>query len=94
MMQQMEHCRSIDAIFCIFGMLLLLLLLQPTSGKSSMGTATCSGNRQPPVQKATTAKTATPKGGKRQLERQHSKSPMSVDVNTILANINLPQTLF
>jgi hypothetical protein len=93
-MWQIEHCRSIDAIFCIFGMLLLLLLLQPTSGKSTMGTATCSVNRQQPVQKATTAKTATPKGGKCRSECQLSKSPTSVDVNTILADINLPQTRF
>jgi hypothetical protein len=94
MMRRMEHRCSIDAIFCIFGMLLLLLLSQPTSGKSTMGTATRSANRQQLVQKATTAKTATPKGGKRQLERQLSKSPTSVDVKTILADINLPQTRF
>jgi hypothetical protein len=49
---------------------------------------------QLPVQKATTAKTATPKGGKRQSEHQLSKSPTSVDVNMILANLNLPLTRF
>ncbi len=59
-----------------------------------MGIETCSVNRQHPVQKATATKTATPKGGKRQSERQLSKSPTSVDVNMILANINLPQTRF
>jgi hypothetical protein len=63
-MQQMEHCHSIDAILCIFEMLLLLLLLLPISGKSTMVIATCSANRQHPVQKVTTTKTATPKGGK------------------------------
>jgi hypothetical protein len=59
-----------------------------------MGTVTCSANRRQPVQKASTAKTATPKGGKCQSEHQLSKSPTSVDVNTILANINLLQTRF
>ncbi len=59
-----------------------------------MQIATCSTYRQHSVQKATTTKTATPKDGKRQSERQLSKSPTSVDVNTILADINLPQTRF
>ncbi len=59
-----------------------------------MGITTHSANRQQPVQKAMTAKTATPKGGKRRSECQLSKSPTSVDVNMILANINLPQTQF
>jgi hypothetical protein len=58
-----------------------------------MGIATCSASRQQPVQKVTTTKTPTPKG-KHRLECQLSRSPRSVDVNTILANINLPQTRF
>ncbi len=84
-----------DAILCIFGTLLLLLLLQPTSGKkSTMGIAACSASRPQPIQKAMTAKTLTPNGGKRRLEHQLSKSPRSVNVNTILADINLPKIRF
>ncbi len=58
-----------------------------------MGIATCSASRQQPVQKVMTTKTPTPKG-KHRLECQLSRSPRSVDVNTILADINLPQTGF
>jgi hypothetical protein len=84
-----------DAILCIFGTLLLLLLSHPTSGKkSTMGIATCSASRLQPIQKATTAKMLTPNREKRRSECQLSKSPRSVDVNTILANINLPKTRF
>jgi hypothetical protein len=90
-----EHCRSMDAILHIFGTLLLLLLLQPTSGKkSTMGIATCSPSRPKPIQKATTAKTPTPNGGKLRSEHQLSKSPRSVNINRILADINLPMTRF
>ncbi len=58
-----------------------------------MGISTRSASRPQPVQKATAAKTTTPKGGK-SWAKHHSKSPMSVDVNSILADINLPQTRF
>ena len=58
-----------------------------------MGITTHSANRPQPIQKATTTKTTTPKGGKRRSERI-SKSPTSVDVNSILADINRPQTRF
>jgi hypothetical protein len=58
-----------------------------------MGIATCSASRQQPVQKVTTTKTPTPKE-KHRSECQLSKSPRLVDVNTILADINLPQTRF
>jgi hypothetical protein len=44
-MRQMEHRHLIDAIFCILGML-LLLLMQLTPGNSTMGIATCSASRQ------------------------------------------------
>ncbi len=59
-----------------------------------MGITTCTSARQQRTQKATPAKTPTPKGGKRRAERQFNKSPRSVNVDTILANINLPQTRF
>jgi hypothetical protein len=88
----MEHCHLIDAILCILEML-LLLLTQLTPRNSTMGIATCSASRQQPVQKVTTTKTPTPKG-KHRLECQLSRSPRSVEVNTILADINLPQTRF
>jgi hypothetical protein len=91
-MQQMEHCHPINAIFCILGML-LPLLMQLTPGNSTMGIATHSASRQQPVQKVTTTKTPTPKG-KHRSECQLRRSPRSVNVNTILANINLPQTRF
>jgi hypothetical protein len=39
------------------------------------------------------AKITTPKGGKSRV-KCHSKSPTLVDVNSILADINLPQTRF
>jgi hypothetical protein len=58
-----------------------------------MGIATCSASRQQPVQKVTTTKTPTPKG-KHRSECQLSRSPRSVNVNSILADINLPQTRF
>jgi hypothetical protein len=67
--------------------------MQLTPGNSTMGIATCSASRQQPVQKVTTTKTPTPKG-KHRSECQLSRSPRSVDVITILANINLPQTRF
>jgi hypothetical protein len=92
MMGRMEHCHPIDVIFCILGML-LLLLMQLTPGNSTMGIATCSASRQQPVQKVMTTKTLTPKR-KHRSECQLSRSPRSVNVNTILANINLPQTRF
>ncbi len=63
------------------------------SFKSTMGIPTRSASRPQPVQKATAAKTTTPKGGKSRAKR-HSKSPTLVDVNSILADINLPQTRF
>jgi hypothetical protein len=91
-MRRMEHCHPIDVIFCILGTL-LLLLMQLTPGNSTMGIATCSASRQQPVQKVPTTKTPTPEG-KHRLECQLSRSPSSVNVNTILANINLPQTQF
>jgi hypothetical protein len=89
----MEHHHSIDAIFCILGTL-LQLLSQLTSVNSTMGIKTRTSAGQQPTQKATTAKTPTPKGGKRRAECQLNKSPRSVNVNTILADINLPQTRF
>ncbi len=56
--------------------------------------ATRSSNRLQPIQNATPAKTPTTKGGKRRSECQLNKSPKSVNVNAILANINLLQTRF
>jgi hypothetical protein len=88
----MEQCHPIDVIFCILGTL-LLLLTQLTPGNSTMGIATHSASRQEPVQKVTTTKTPTPKG-KHRSECQLSRSPKSVNVNMILADINLPQTRF
>jgi hypothetical protein len=58
-----------------------------------MGIATRSTSRLQPVQKGMTTKTPTPKR-KHRSKCQHSRSPRSVDVNTILADINLPQTRF
>jgi hypothetical protein len=58
-----------------------------------MGISTRSASRPQPVQKAMAAKTTTPKGGKSRA-KHHSKSPTLVDVNSILADINLPQTRF
>jgi hypothetical protein len=58
-----------------------------------MGISTRSASRLQPVQKATAAKTTTPKGGISRAKR-HSKSPTSVDINLILADINLLQTRF
>jgi hypothetical protein len=91
-MRRMEHCHPIDAIFYILGTL-LLLLTQLIPGNSTMGIATRSASRQQPVQKVTTSKTPTPKG-KHRSECQLSRSTRSVNVNTILAHINLPQTQF
>jgi hypothetical protein len=88
----MEHRHPINAIFYILGML-LLLLTQLTPENSTMGIATHSASRQQPVQKVMTTKTPTPKG-KHRSEHQLSRSPRLVNVNTILANINLPQTQF
>jgi hypothetical protein len=58
-----------------------------------MGTPTRSASRLQPIQKAMATKTTTPKEGKSRA-KCHSKSPTSVDVNSILADINLPQTRF
>jgi len=58
-----------------------------------MGIVTRSVSRQPPTQKGIIAKTTPPQGGKRWPERTN-KSPTSVDVNSHLAEINLPQTRF
>ena len=87
-MWQMMHHHSIDAILCILGTPLLPLPL------STMVIAYNSSNRLQPIWKATPAKMPTPKGGKRRSECQLNKSPKSVDINVILADINLPQTRF
>jgi len=91
----------IVGIIFIVGTLLLILRHHPTSSKAStMGIATRSVYRQPPTQKGTTAKTTPPQGGKRRSEhtikspKSVDKSPTSVDVNSHLAEINLPQTRF
>ena len=65
-----------------------------------MGIATRSVSRQSPTQKGIITKTTPPQGGKRRSERTNkspksvAKSPTSVDVNSHLAEINLPQTRF
>jgi hypothetical protein len=87
-MRQMRHHHSIAAILCILGMPLLTLLLL------TMAIATCCSNRLPPIQKATSAKMPTPKGRKHRSAHHLNKSPKSVDINVILADINLPQTRF
>jgi hypothetical protein len=90
-MQQRTPRRPIDAIFFIGRMLLLLLLYRPMPFMSIMGISTRSASRLQPIQMAMAAKTTTPIGGRSRTKRQNN-SPMSVDVNSILAKITLPQT--
>jgi hypothetical protein len=65
-----------------------------------MGIATHSVSRQSPTQKSIITKTTPPQRGKRRSERTNKspkyvdKSPTSVDVNSHLAEINLPHTRF
>jgi hypothetical protein len=79
---------SIAAVFFIIGM----PPFPPT--QAIMAIATCSSNKQQQPQKGPPAKTPTHRGGNRRLDCHLDKSPKTVNVNAILANINLPQTRF
>ena len=97
-MRQRKRHRLIVGIVFIVGT--LLLILPTTSKASTMGIATRSSFRQSPTQKGMITKPTPPQGGMRRSERTHKspksvpKSPMSVEVNSHLAEINLPQTRF
>jgi hypothetical protein len=79
---------SITAIFSIIGM----LPFPPM--QAIMEIATRSSNKQQQPQKAPLAKTPTHRGGNRRSDHHLDKSPKTVNINTILANINLQQTRF
>jgi hypothetical protein len=59
-----------------------------------MAIATHSSNKQQQPQKAPPAKMPTHRGGNCKSDRHLDKSPRTVNVNPILANIKLPQTRF
>ncbi len=59
-----------------------------------MAIANCSSNKQQQPQKAPPAKMPTHRGGNRRSDCHLDKSPKTVNINAILANINLPQTRF
>jgi hypothetical protein len=57
-----------------------------------MAIATRSSNKHHLSQKAQQAKRSTHRGGNCRSKRHLNKSPKSVNINTIIADINLPQT--
>ncbi len=87
-MRGMWLLQSITAIFFILGK----PPLPPT--QATMAIATCSSNKHHLSQKAQQAKMTTHRGGNRRSECHLDKSPKSVNINAIIADINLPQTQF
>jgi hypothetical protein len=87
-MQGMWLLQSIAANFFILGK------LPPPPTQATMAIATCSLNRHHLSQKAQQAKTTTHRGGNCRSKRHLDKSPKSVNINAIIADINLPQTRF
>jgi hypothetical protein len=87
-MQRRWLPHSIAAVYFIIRM----PLFPPTQAITAI--ATCSSNKQQQPQKAPPAKTPTHRGGNRRSDCHLDKFPKTVNVNAILANINLPQTRF
>jgi hypothetical protein len=62
--------------------------------QATMAIATCSSNKHHLSQKAQQAKMTTHRGGNCRSECHLDKSPKSVNINAVIADITLPQTRF